>query len=207
MGRRLSADSSQRDRDRPQLADRQRLDPLVCAHEPAQHLGVEAAVGMRDEGPGEAEDARIAGERSRGQLGKLPVVGRRQIVTDLADLLLDEVIVVEQPFGGGGDRAALVDRAGDGAIRAEQSRFVLLQAGGERPPVRRSRGDGLGHRETLGMLLETLDAEELLADGLFVVPWRSLGRSPQRATDRRFQSDSPAVRMRGTDGDARAAMR
>ena len=28
------------------------------------------------------------------------------------------------------------------------------------------------------MLLETLDAEEFLADGLFVVPWRGLGLSP-----------------------------
>ena len=200
----------QRDRDRPQLADRQRLNPLVRAHEPAQHLGVETAVGMRDEGPGDAEDPRIAGEGSGSELRELPVVGRGQIIADLADLLLDEVIVVEQPFGGRRDRAALADCVRDRAIGVEQGRFVLLQAGGERPPARRLRGDDLGHRETLRMLLEPLDAEELLADGLFAVPRRSLRRSPERATEHRSQSGPPAASVRGksgTDGDARAAMR
>ena len=84
---------------------------LVGAHEAAQHLGVEAAVGVRDEGPGEAEHARIAGERPVGELGQLAVVARRQVVADLADLLFDEVVVVEQPFGGRRDGPALVDRA------------------------------------------------------------------------------------------------
>jgi hypothetical protein len=31
------------------------------------------------------------------------------------------------------------------------------------------------------MLLETLDTEEFLADGLFVIPWRSPRRAPESA--------------------------
>ena len=50
----------QRDRHRPELADRERLHALVGAHEPAERLRVEAAVGVRDECPCQPQDARIA---------------------------------------------------------------------------------------------------------------------------------------------------
>ena len=55
--------------------------------------------------PRRAEHARISGERTVSELRQLPVIARRQVVADLADLLLDEMIVVEQPFGRRGDRA------------------------------------------------------------------------------------------------------
>ena len=175
----LDEHDPQRDRDRPQLPDRQRLNALVGAHEPAQHLGVEATVRMRDKGPRHAEHPRIAGERSGGQLRQLPVVAGRQIVANLADLLLDEVVVVEQPLGGRRDCATLADRFRDGAIRLEQNRLVVLQPCGKAAPGRRRRGDGLCRRKALGMLLEALDTEELLADGFFVIPRRGLRRAPE----------------------------
>ncbi len=58
------------------------------------------AVGMGDIGPGEAEHPGIAGERPLGELRQLPVIARRQVIADLADLFLDEMIIVQQPFGG-----------------------------------------------------------------------------------------------------------
>jgi hypothetical protein len=45
----------------------------------------------------------------------------------------------------------------------------------------------LGRRKALGMLLETLDAEEFFEDGLFVIPWRSPRGAPERAKNRQFQ--------------------
>jgi predicted GNAT family acetyltransferase len=45
----------------------------------------------------------------------------------------------------------------------------------------------LGRRKALGMLLETLDTEELRADGLFVIPWCSLRLAPEGAKNCRFQ--------------------
>ena len=66
---------------------------------------------MGDEGPGDAEHPRIAGERAIAQLGQLAVVARRQIGADLADLLLDQMVIVEQPFGGRRDDAALASAA------------------------------------------------------------------------------------------------
>jgi len=46
----------------------------------------------------------------------------------------------------------------------------------------------LGRGQAFGMLLETLGAEELLADGLFVIPWRRPRGAPERAKDRQFQA-------------------
>ncbi len=88
----------QRDRDCPKLPDGQRLDTLIGAHEAVQHLDIEAAVGMRDESPGDAEDPRIARERPGGQLGQLVIEFRRQVAADLPDLRFNDVIIVDQPL-------------------------------------------------------------------------------------------------------------
>ena len=114
----------ERDRDRPEFADRQRLHFLIGAHEAAQHIGIEVAVGVGDEGPGEAEHPRISGERAVGQLRQLPIIAGRQSGADFANLPFDEIIVVDQPFSRRRDGAALIDRSGDqrGRRRAERRR-------------------------------------------------------------------------------------
>jgi hypothetical protein len=160
---------------------------------------------MSDEGPRHAEHPRIARERSGGQLRQLPVVAGRQIVANLADLLFDEVVVVEQPLRGRCNGATLADRSCNGAIRFQQNRLVVLQSGGERSPGRRPRGNGLGRRKALGMLLEALDTKELLADGLFVIPWRGLRRAPEGPKNRRSQPGSSAPRLRGMRPSALAS--
>jgi hypothetical protein len=49
---------------------------------------------------------------TRRKLGQLAVVVRRQVVTDLAELLVDDVEVVEKPLGGGViDCSSLIARA------------------------------------------------------------------------------------------------
>ena len=145
---------------------------------------------MSDKGPGHAEDLRIAGERSGGQLRQLPIVARWQIVANFADLPFDEMVVVEQPLGGRCNGTTRADRTCDGAIGFEQNRFVVPQSNGEGSPGRRPRGDGLGRCKALGMLLETLDTEELLADGLFVIPWCSLRPAPEGAKNYPFHLPS-----------------
>jgi hypothetical protein len=80
----LDEHDAQRDRHRPQLAHGQRLHALVGLHEPPERFGIEPAVGMRHERPGDAIDARIAGQRALDELGQLPIKPRRQVVTNLA---------------------------------------------------------------------------------------------------------------------------
>ena len=166
----LDQHDPQCDRHRPEFADRQRLDLLVGPHVANQHFGIEAAVGVGDEGPGHAEHARISRERSLGELGQLPVIARRQVGANVADLPLDEMIVVDQPFGRRGDRAPLVDRLGDGAIGIEQHRSVVGEPTRQRMALGRLRCDGLRDREAPRVLLQALDAEEFFANRFSIVP-------------------------------------
>ena len=149
---------------RPQLADGQRLHALVGLHEPPEHLRVEPAVGVGHEGPGQAVHARVAGQRPLGQLGQLAVEPGREVVADLAQLLVDDVKVVDQPFRRRRDRALLADGGGDDAVRLAEHATVVLDARQQAPPPARPVRDGLGRRQALGVLLESLDAEELGTD-------------------------------------------
>jgi hypothetical protein len=162
----------QRDRDRPELADGQRLHSLVGAHEPPQHLRVVSAVGMRDESPGEAEDARISFQRSVRELRKLAVEAGWKIALDLADLLIDDVKIVDQPLGRRRDRTILLGRLRQRAIGIEQNLAIVPQSGGERVPGLWPWCDPLCGREGLRMLFETLDAEELGTDRRLAGPER-----------------------------------
>jgi hypothetical protein len=74
------------------------LNPLARGNKSSGYLGIAMTVGVGDESPGEAQDPRIAGERSGGQFGQLSAKAWPQVVADFADLLFDEVVVVEQPF-------------------------------------------------------------------------------------------------------------
>ncbi|HXQ67647.1 MAG TPA: hypothetical protein VN980_13810 [Alphaproteobacteria bacterium] len=80
---------------------------------------------MRDEGPGEAEHARIAFQRAFRELGKLAVEAGREIVLDLADLLVDDVIIVDQPLGRRRDRMVVVGRLRQRAIGIEQNLAIV----------------------------------------------------------------------------------
>ena len=124
----LDEDNAQRDRHRPQFTDRERLHALVGGDEAPQRRGIEVAVGVGHERPGQAEHARITGERAAGELRQLPVVARRQVVADLADLLFDQVVVVQQPFSGGHDTAAAFQLRRAGAIGGQQDSRVGIEA-------------------------------------------------------------------------------
>ena len=156
----LDEHDAQRDGNGPQLADGQRLHALVGRDEPRQQVRVEAAVRMRDECPRQPEHAWIAGQRPVGELGQLPVVAGRQVVIDLADLRLDDMVVVDQPFRGRRDCAALADRLGDRAMGVEQCPAIVVQARSQRPDGAGPRRDALRGREAFSVLLETLGAED-----------------------------------------------
>ncbi len=160
----LDEHDAQRDRHCPQLADRQRLHALVGTHEPPERFGIESAIGVRNERPGDSVDARIAGERPLGQLGQLPIEPGRQVVADLAQLLVHDVEVVDEPFRRRRDRALLADGVGDHAVRVAKHAAVVFHALQQPPPPTRPPHDALGRRQALGVLLESLDAEELGTD-------------------------------------------
>ena len=115
----------QRNRNRPELSNGERMDGLIGAHEAPQSLRIEATVGMRDERPSHAEYPRVAGEGAIGELRQFSIVTGRQIDANLADLLLDDVIIIEQPFSRWRDRASRVHGSRDVSIGCEQNRCVV----------------------------------------------------------------------------------
>ena len=136
----LDEDQSQRDRQRPELADRERLDPLVGPHESPEGLELDPAVGVRDERPGQPVDAGKALERALGELRQLPIEPRRKVLLDLPDLLLDDVEVVQQPVGGRRNRAGPAARVFDRPVRRDEGPRVLAQPGKQTAAPSRGRG-------------------------------------------------------------------
>ena len=151
---------AQRDRDRPEFADRQRLHALVGAHETTERLRVKPAVRMGDERPGQPINAWIALEVTVSQLRQLSVKAGGQIITDLAQLLVHNVVVVDQPLCRRCDRPLLADCLGDCTIRFEQHSPVVQHASQERTAFSRRGRDALGGGKAFSVLLKTLGAEE-----------------------------------------------
>jgi hypothetical protein len=112
----------------PQLADGERRGALVGEDEALERLGVKAAVGVADDFEREGVDARVTFEGPGREFREFVVVAARQVFADLAELLLDDVEVVEEPLGGGRDRAVLADGVGQRAVGLDQHAAVLLGA-------------------------------------------------------------------------------
>ncbi len=121
-------------------------------------------IGMRNERPRDSENARIALQRAVRQLGQLAVEAARQVIANFANLLLDDVKIIYQPFGRRCDRALFTDCGGGTAIHFEQH-----ACGGAYPRRHRTSCAGpvrnaLGNRKCLAMLFETLDTEQFGAN-------------------------------------------
>ena len=136
---------------------------LVSEQIPAQRLGFEMAVGVGDERPHRTENPRQTGERPLGELGKLRVITRGKVFPDLADLHVDKVIVVDQPFRRRRHMMPFLDRLCDRAVALEQDRGIFGKAARQRLPPDPLRRYGLRGREACRVLFESLDAEELAA--------------------------------------------
>ncbi|MCY1519163.1 hypothetical protein D9M68_539080 [compost metagenome] len=152
---------------RPQLAEHEFVDVLIGVEEGREQRLVEHAVGVRHIGPRNAVHARQPRQRRRDELGQACVVAARHAVMDLLELRLDEVEVVEQPFGcrrhiapaqrdqrdvveGGAQRLeVLVDTRKEGRAFARAVVFVFHH---------------LGTGQAVAVLFETLGAEEFGAN-------------------------------------------
>jgi hypothetical protein len=104
------------DRDRPDLADGQRGDILEALDEAAEELRVEVGVRVRHQRDSRLVHAREALEWVCSQARQFDSVPRGQIVPHRAQLLVDQVVVVEEPLGGRRDGVKLPHRGGEHAV-------------------------------------------------------------------------------------------
>ena len=83
---------------RPQLAELELRHTLVLAHEEGHVLERDMTFGVGYQLDRELVDAWVVGKRSVGELRKLLVITSRKVRPDFPDVLLDDVVIVEQPL-------------------------------------------------------------------------------------------------------------
>ena len=113
-------------------------DALIRGGEVDERLEIETAGGVCDQLARERVDARVSGERTVGELRQLEVVLSRKVLANLADLILDDVMVVAQPVFRADCRRVLRDgrRSGIDTHRRGPARHrpgEAAAAGFERP--------------------------------------------------------------------------
>ena len=150
----------QHDRHRPQLAERERGDGLVGRDEAAQVLRVHPAVDVRDQLQRDVVDAGEAGQGTRHQARELPAVRPRQVQLRHADLLLDQVVVVQQPFARGRDPQAPGLGCRHEVVGLDQDLFVLGQSR-QQPVLAVPRVEAMLVCQRPGVPLQLLAAEQL----------------------------------------------
>ena len=124
---------------------------------------VDVTIGVGDEGPGQAENPRVALQGTLGQLGELAVEPVREVLADRPERVVHHVKVVEKPLGGGGERADLADHRGDRAIALEEHTSAVAHARREGTAAPALGQEALGG-EVLGVLLQPLGTEQFRAD-------------------------------------------
>src|SRR6185369_4524033 len=96
------------------------------------------------------------------------VVTLREVLANLAQLLFDDVVIVDEPFGGGRDGAAVANRFDECFVNSFEPTSVVFET---RQKLGAALfGDGLVFGgECLSVLLETFDTEDLSLKRLFVI--------------------------------------
>lgn len=90
-------------------------------------------------------------QRGRPEFRKLPIISRRQVVTYFADLRLDKMIIIEQPFSSGNDAASAFEFCSARAIGVEQDNSVVVKPALKRYDARRPLGYKLRGRKTFSV--------------------------------------------------------
>ena len=158
----------QHDRDRPQLAQLHRADALVGRHEAAQTVNIHATIAVRNGLQRDVVHPRTTGRRPVRQAREFAAVALWQVPLGGADLLFDEIEIIEQPFPGRHHPAALRGRRRQQFAHVDQGAFVLCQPSQE--PVRCLPGNQpVRGRERLAVQRHLIGAVQLGAQRGFCV--------------------------------------
>ncbi len=158
----------QHDRDRPQLAQLHRAKALVGRHEAAQTVNIHATIAMCNGLQRDVVHPRTPGRRPVRETREFTAVTFWQVPLGGPDLLFDEIEIVEQPFTGRHDPAALGGRRRQQLAHVNQGAFVVCQPSQEQ--VRCLAGNQLVRsREYLAVQRHLIGAVQLGAQRGFCV--------------------------------------
>ena len=140
------------------------MNGLVGEDEAREIFGIDLAVAMADEFQDDIIDAGKSTPGSRGEAWKFAAVARRQVGTGQFDLLLDQMIIVEEPLAGGGDAVAMADAFSNDFVTAVDFLGALAKL------YEKFFGfaydfDLVVASEDLGIIFELRDTEEFGAHG------------------------------------------
>ncbi len=157
----------QHDRDGPQLTQLEGGDGLIGGDETVEVLGVHPAIAVGDDLQRQVIDPWQAGRGTMAQARQFPAVALGQMPLGGADLILDQIEVIEQPFPGRRDPAVLRDRDHEQPADADQDGFIVLEA--SQQAIRRVSGhQEVRVGEPLAVLFHLYGAEEFGAQRRFV---------------------------------------
>jgi hypothetical protein len=121
----LDQRQAQHDGDGPQFAQRQDGHHLVGRHETAETFRVHPSIAVRDRFMRDVVHARKSGRRSVQQARQFPAVILRQVPLGRADLIFDQVEIVEEPFPRRRDQAVRIDRRRQEVAGSRQDALIL----------------------------------------------------------------------------------
>ena len=155
----LDQRKAQHDGDGPQFAQRQDGHRLVGRHETAEAFRVHPPIAVRDRFMRDVVHARKSCRRSVQQARQFPAVPFRQVPLGRADLLFDQIEVVEEPFPGRRDPSVRLDRRRQQGAGFRQDAFILRQPG-QKPVPDSSRPQAMRAGKGLAMRSHLLAAEQ-----------------------------------------------
>ena len=131
----LDQRQTEHDRDCPQFTQLQRADGLIGRDETAETIRIHSPVTVRDGFERDVIHARKTNRRTIQQRRQFAAVALWQVTPCHANLFLNQVKIVQQPFAGRGDATVRLDRRRHQTTGAGEDRFVFSQA--LQKPVRR----------------------------------------------------------------------
>ncbi|MFN0086448.1 MAG: hypothetical protein ACKVX9_13760 [Blastocatellia bacterium] len=155
----LDQSEPQGDRHRPQFANRQRCGLLICANKTLERVAIKAAVAMGDKGEGDGVDARVSAHFAHGEFGQLIIETLRQVLPDLAKLFLDDMEIINQPFGGGGDGLSRESRLNKHLVRGRKPAPIFFKTREQQTAALRPVAYLMFRRQRDCILFQSLDTE------------------------------------------------
>ena len=113
--------------DGPQLAQPEARHGLISRDQRGQTLGCDSSIDVRDQFLDDVVNARQSGEWPGGELRKLCTIVFRQMPVRRANLLFDQVEIVQQPFLGRRDAHLGFDGRADKLVPLLEDRLVFLK--------------------------------------------------------------------------------
>ena len=127
---------------------------------------------MGDVGPNETKYAGVSNERPGSQFWQLFIKSFRQIRACLPDVLFNEMIVVDQPFGSRGYGFSVSHRSTNCPLGREKSLRIVTQTFKDRICFLLCVGNQLAFGKAPRMLLGSFNTEYFSSYGLVIMPWR-----------------------------------